>query len=61
MQSLFGLALNLSPWTWAATIISSLGFLIMFGIASSKGDYQGLVKTTLDNDKISRAKRNEIK
>ncbi len=43
---------------WIATIISGIGFIIMFGLASAKGDYQGLAKTTLDNDQSRRNQKN---
>ena len=42
---------------WTATVISTCGFLIMFAIASSKGDYQGLVDSTLKNDALNRQKK----
>ena len=57
MITIFGIALNMGISAWIATIISSLGFIIMFGIASSKGDYQGLIKTTLSNDELTRKLR----
>ena len=41
------------------TIIAGLGFVIMFGIASAGGDYQGLINTTLENDAIARKKKNK--
>ena len=50
----FAIPLNLGIATWSVIGISSLGFLIMFGISSAKGDFQDLVKITLENDKKSR-------
>ena len=50
MNSLFAIELNLSPITISAIVISSVGFLVMFLIASAKGEYQDLVQTTLKND-----------
>jgi len=43
--------------TWIVTIIAGLGFIVMFGLASASGDYQGLINTTLENDALSREKR----
>ena len=54
---LFAVPLNLGIGTWTVIGISSLGFLIMFAISSAKGDFQGLVKTTLENDVRSRSNR----
>tara|TARA_Y100000766_G_C18817350_1_gene561115 strand:+ start:185 stop:382 length:198 start_codon:yes stop_codon:yes gene_type:complete len=54
---IFAIPLNLGIATWSVIGISSLGFVIMFGISSAMGDFQGLVSTTLDNDKKSRANR----
>ena len=54
---LFALPLNLGVATWSVITIASLGFLIMFGISSALGDYQGLVNTTLENDAKSRSNR----
>ena len=50
MNSLFAIDLNLSPLTISAIVISGVGFLVMFLIASAKGEYQDLVQTTLKND-----------
>ena len=54
---LFAIPLNMGRGTWIVTIISGLGFIVMFGIASAAGDFQGLINTTLENDSISRKKR----
>ena len=43
--------------TWIVTIIAGLSFVIMFGIASAAGDFQGLIDTTLENDSIARESR----
>ena len=54
MTLYFAISLGLNPIEIAAIVISGLGFIIMFGIASAKGDFQGLVKTTLQNDASNR-------
>ena len=51
---LFAVPLNMGTATWIVTIIAGLGFVVMFGIASAFGDFQGLINTTLENDAISR-------
>ena len=51
---LFAVPLNMGTGTWIVTIIAGLGFVVMFGIASAFGDFQGLINTTLENDSISR-------
>ena len=53
----FAIALNMSTGTWIITIIASLGFVVMFALASAGGDYQGLIDTTLENDALAREKR----
>ena len=53
----FAIPLNMGLGTWAVTIIASLGFIVMFGISSAGGDYQGLINTTLNNDAAAREKR----
>ena len=58
---LFGIPLNLGTGTWVVTIISGLSFLIMFGLASAGGDFQGLINTTLKNDALAREKRQKNK
>ena len=47
--------------TWIVTIIAGLSFVVMFGIASAFGDFQGLINTTLENDSLSREKRKNTK
>ena len=56
MSPLFAIALDLSPAAWVATIISVTGFILMFGIASAKGDFKGLAESTLQNDNQIRNK-----
>ena len=58
---LFAIPLNIGTGTWVVTIISGLGFVVMFGLASAGGDYQGLINTTLKNDALSRDKRKKKK
>ena len=47
--------------TWIVTIVASLSFVVMFGIASVAGDFQGLINTTLENDSIARENRKNKK
>ncbi len=54
MNLLFSVALALSPLEVAVIVISGMAFLVMFGIASAKGGFQDLVKTTLANDESRR-------
>ena len=56
MEHLFAIELNLSPLTTGAIVVSAFGFIVMFGIASAKGGFEDLVKTTLENDDINRKK-----
>ena len=58
---LFAIPLNMGTGTWIVTIIASLGFLVMFGLASAGGDYQGLINTTLENDELARGRRKDKK
>ena len=58
---LFALPLNMGTGTWIVTIVAGLGFLVMFGLASARGDYQGLINTTLENDALAREKRKDKK
>ena len=58
---LFAIPLNMGTGTWVVTIIASLGFVLMFGLSSAAGDYQGLINTTLENDSLARDKRNNKK
>ena len=60
-QIIFAIPLNLGVASWTVIGISSLGFIIMFVISSAKGDFQGLVTTTLENDANSRADRKKSK
>ncbi len=54
MITLFASELNLSPLSIGVIILSGSAFIIMFAIASAKGGYQDLVKTTLENDEAQR-------
>ena len=54
---LFAIPLNMATGTWVVTIIAGLGFILMFGVASAGGDYQGLINTTLENDALARQKK----
>ena len=58
---IFAIPLNMGTGTWIVTIAASLGFIVMFGISSAGGDYQGLINTTLENDAIAREKRKNSK
>ena len=58
---IFAIPLNMSTGTWVITIIAGLGFVIMFGLSSAGGDYQGLISTTLENDALAREKRKNKK
>ena len=58
---LFAVPLNMGIGTWIVTIIAGLSFVVMFGIASAFGDFQGLINTTLENDSNARASRKNRK
>ena len=58
---LFAVPLNMGTGTWIVTIVAGLSFVLMFGIASAFGDFQGLIKTTLENDSIARENRQNKK
>ena len=58
---IFAIPLNMGTGTWVVTIIAGLSFVVMFGLASAGGDYQGLIKTTLENDALARDKRKSKK
>ena len=47
--------------TWIVTIVAGLSFVVMFGIASAFGDFQGLFNTTLENDSNARERRKNKK
>ena len=53
---IFAIPLNMGIGTWVITIIASLGFVVMFGLSSAGGDFQGLINTTLENDALARQK-----
>ena len=40
---LFAIPLNMGTGTWIVTIVAGLSFVVMFGIASAFGDFQGLI------------------
>ncbi len=54
---IFAIPLNMGTGTWIVTIVASFSFVVMFGLASAGGDYQGLINTTLENDAFAREKR----
>ena len=54
---LFAIPLNMDTGTWVVTIIASLVFVVMFGLSSAGGDYQGLINSTLENDALNREKK----
>ena len=58
---LFAVPLNIGIGPWILTIVAGLSFIVMFGIASAFGDFQGLINTTLENDSLSREKRKNTK
>ena len=61
LSPLFAIPLNMGTGTWIVTIIAGVSFVVMFGLASAGGDYQGLINTTLDNDALAREKRKRQK
>ena len=58
---LFAVPLNMGTGTWIVTIVSGISFIVMFGIASAFGDFQGLINTTLENDSNARESRKNKK
>ena len=58
---LFALPLNMGTGTWIVTIVAGLSFILMFGLASAFGDFQGLINTTLENDSNARESRKKKK
>tara|TARA_Y100001968_G_C19069890_1_gene577831 strand:- start:69 stop:260 length:192 start_codon:yes stop_codon:yes gene_type:complete len=56
---IFAIPLNMSTGSWIVTIVSGLGFVLMFGISSAGGDYMDLINSTLKNDALTREKRKE--
>ena len=58
---LFAIPLNMGTGTWIVTIVAGLSFIVMFGIASAFGDFQGLISTTLENDSNARESRKNKK
>ncbi len=57
MNSIFGIALDLSPIEIIVVAFAAFSFLILFGLSSVKGDYKGLISTTLANDADRRNKK----
>ncbi|WP_193328928.1 hypothetical protein [Prochlorococcus marinus] len=57
MPSIFSVALGLGPVEIGVIAIAGLGFIVMFGLSSAKGNFQDLIKTTLDNDEARRNKK----
>ena len=60
-NQLFAVPLNMSTGTWVVTIIAGLSFVVMFGLASAFGDFQGLINTKLEIDSNARASRKNKK
>ena len=58
---LFAVPLNMGTGTWIVTIVAGLSFIVMFGIASAFGDFQGLINITLENDSNARDSRRNKK
>ena len=57
---LFAVPLNMGTGTWIVKIVACLRFVLMFGIDSALGDFQGLITTTLENDSNAReSKKNK--
>ena len=61
LKPLFAVPLNMGTGTWIVTIIAGLSFVVMFGLASAFGDFQGLINTTLENDSNARQSRKNKK
>ena len=61
LNPLFAVPLNIGTGTWVVTIIAGLSFVVMFGLASAFGDFQGLINTTLENDSNARESRKNKK
>ncbi len=57
MPSIFSVALGLGPIEIGVIAFAGLGFIVMFGLSSAKGNYQDLIKKTLDNDESRRKKK----
>ena len=54
MNTVFSVALNLTPLELIITFIAGFGFIILFGLSSAKGGYKDLIDTTLRNDQNRR-------
>ena len=57
----FAVPLNMGTATWLLTIVAGLSFIVMFGIASTFGDFHDLISTTLENDSNARESRKNKK
>ena len=57
MFPVFAVSMGMGPVAWSAAVFSAVGFLVMFGIASAKGDFLGMAKSTLQNDKARRIEK----
>ncbi len=44
---LFSVSIGLSPAGWLTAGFSGLAFIVMFGIVSVKGDYKGVIESSL--------------
>ncbi len=53
---IFLVALGLTPVEIGVILFTGIGFIVIFAYSSATGDYQGLVKTTLENDAAKRKK-----
>tara|TARA_B100000700_G_C14395550_1_gene556773 strand:+ start:198 stop:389 length:192 start_codon:yes stop_codon:yes gene_type:complete len=56
----FAVALDLSPIQLAIIIFAGVSFVLAFLISSAKGDYQGLIDSTLESDRVNRNKTRNI-
>ena len=54
MPSLLLVALQLTKLEVAVSLIAGFGFIILFVISSTQGEYKDLVDTTLKNDQTRR-------
>ncbi len=47
ITTIFAIAIQMTPTGWAATLISGISFIVMFVLVSIKGDYKGVIESTL--------------
>ncbi len=52
----FAVAVDLGPVGWSVAVFSSLAFIVMFMIASIKGDQKGMIESMLSKS-IDKNKR----